>query len=59
MAVTPSRTRAGVFGITRMSRASLPRAARIVAVDTPAAIEISSFFRVTAGAIWRATEAMI
>jgi len=40
MAVTPWSTRAGVFGITRMSRGYLPRIDWMVAVDTPAAIEI-------------------
>src|SRR5213594_1547367 len=58
-AVTPSRTRAGVFGITRMRRASLCRSARIFAVETPAAIEIKSFRRVTAGAISVNTASMI
>src|SRR5256712_4868290 len=58
-AVTPSRTRAGVFGITRMRRASLWRTARIFAVETPAAIEIKSFRRVTAGAISINTASMI
>src|SRR2546428_8003020 len=58
-AVTPSRTRAGVFGITRMRRASLCRTARIFAVETPAAIEIKSFRRVTAGAISVNTASMI
>ena len=45
MAVAPCSTSAGVFGITRMRRASLPSAARIVAVDTPAAIEMSRCWR--------------
>ncbi len=59
MAVTPSRTRAGAFGITRMRRASLCSPARIFAVETPAAIEIRSFRRVTAGAISFRTASMI
>src|SRR5215471_6569037 len=59
MAVTPSRTRAGVLGITRIKRASLPRAARMVAVATPAAMEIRSLRRVTIGAISFRTVLMI
>src|SRR6185436_3767948 len=59
IAVAPSRTRAGVFGITRMRRASLGRRARILSVATPAAIEIRSLPRVTAGAISVATASMI
>src|SRR6266850_35978 len=59
MAVTPSRTRAGVFGITRMRRASLCSTVRILAVETPAAIEIRSLRRVTAGAISFSTDSMI
>ncbi len=59
MAVTPSRTRAGVLGITRMRRASLCSPARIFAVETPAAIEIRSLRRVTAGAISFRTASMI
>ena len=48
-----------MFGITRMRRASRFSIARIFAVDTPAAIEIRSFWRVTAGAISRSTGSMI
>src|SRR5947209_11125614 len=59
MAVTPWSTRAGVFGITRMSRGYLPRIDWMVAVDTPAAIEIRSGRFVRAGMISRSTEAMI
>src|SRR5439155_1628404 len=59
IAVTPSRTRAGVFGITRMMRESLCRRARILSVATPAAIEIRSLRRVTTGAISAATASMI
>jgi len=59
IAVTPSRTSAGVLGITRISRASLCRTARIFAVETPAAIEIKSLRRVTAGAISFRTASMI
>src|SRR6058998_1582576 len=59
IAVTPSRTRAGVFGITRMRRESLCRRARILSVATPAAIEIRSLRRVTTGAISVATASMI
>src|SRR5215831_2897528 len=59
IAVAPSRTRAGVFGITRMRRESLGRRDRIFSVATPAAIEIRSLRRVTAGAISVATASMI
>src|SRR5207244_7068068 len=59
IAVTPSRTSAGVLGMTRMSRASLPSPARSLGVETPAAIEMRSFRRVTAGAISLRTSSMI
>src|SRR3989442_294679 len=45
--------------MTRMSRTSLPKTARIFAVDTPAAIEIISFFLIRTGAISRSTGVMI
>src|SRR5574341_735214 len=59
IAVTPSRTSAGVFGMTRIRRASLPSAARILAVETPAAIEMTSLRRVTTEAISFSTGSMI
>src|SRR6185369_7593981 len=59
MAVTPSSTSAGVFGITRIRRASLCSTVRILAVETPAATEIRSLRRVTAGAISFRTASMI
>src|SRR5262245_25462260 len=60
MAVAPSSTRAGVFGMTRISRAlRLSRCPRSVRVATPAAIEMRSFVRSTAGAISRSTGPMI
>src|SRR2546421_196160 len=46
--ISPASTSAGVFGITRISRASLPRTVRSFAVVTPAAMEIRSFCRVSA-----------
>ena len=48
-----------MFGITRISRASGPRIVRSLAVETPAAIEIISFRRVSAGAISFSTGSMI
>src|SRR5215510_5330932 len=50
IAVTPSRTSAGVLGITRMSRPSFPSDARMLSVDTPAAREIISLRRLNTDA---------
>ena len=43
MAVAPSRTSAGVFGMTRIIRVPGGRCRRISLVDTPAATEMRSF----------------
>ena len=56
---TPSSTRAGVLGITRIRRAGLASCSRSVAVATPAATEMRSFRSSTAGAISLQHGAMI
>src|SRR5499425_1145843 len=59
MAVTPSSTRAGVLGMTRMSRAGLPSCSRSFRVATPAAMEMRSLPSSTTPATSLSTAPMI
>ena len=59
MAVAPSRTSAGVFGMVRMTRVPGLSRASMAAIGMPAAIETTSASGRTRSEIWSSTRRMI